>query len=269
MVIHPQANSEQGVHWLFAKLQLHWQRLRKWFISNKKILSIVILLLVITYISLKPQQFVDLWLTPDQQGSILFNMQKYQMAGEHFADSRWQAYSYYGAEQFDTAANLYSQFNEPQDLLARGNAYAHGRRYVRARGVYQAILEQYPDYQAAQTNLDIVQGIIDEVNRISESQQQEDSDAPKELGDDPQTAEGAERKVSAKQLEQYSAEDILQDPELADMWMRQVQKDPARFLAIKFAVQLQQGSGTSGKVAAPPKKEESNKEETNKEKNND
>ncbi|WP_394173185.1 tetratricopeptide repeat protein [Thalassotalea litorea] len=251
MVIHPKANSEQGMSWLLGRLKHYWRSGKQKISGNRKALLVLLVVLLISYISLKPQQFVDLWLTPDQQGAILFKLGNYQQAGEHFNDSRWQAYSYYGAEEFDTAANLYSQFDEPTDLLARGNAYAQGRRYVRAKGVYQALLEQYPDYQPAQTNLDIVQSIIDEVNRISQSQQQESSDAPKELGDDPQTADGAERKVSVKQLEQYSAEDILQDPQLAQMWLRQVQKDPARFLAIKFAVQLQRGSGNNNQDKTP------------------
>ncbi|TLU68076.1 hypothetical protein FE810_00215 [Thalassotalea litorea] len=251
MVIDPQSHSEQGLGWLLHRLQRYWLWCKQQIVSKRKTLLIAFLVVLVIYISVKPQQFVSLWLTQDQQGAILFSMGKYQKAGEQFNDSRWQAYSYYGAEEFDSAANLFSQFNSPQDLLARGNAYAHGRRYVKAKGVYQALLEQYPNNEAAQKNLQIVQSIIDEVNRISESQQQENSDAPKELGDDPQTAEGAERNVSVEQLEQYSAEDILQDPELANMWLRQVQKDPAKFLAIKFAVQLQQGNATD----RPPKPE--------------
>lgn len=248
MVIDPQNHPEQGIRWLWLRLKSYWSNIAQKFRGNRKALFGTTVAILCIYIVAKPQQFKDLWLTDDQQGAILFAQGKYQQAGERFRDSRWQAYSYYGTEQFETAANLYSQFDRAPDILARGNAYAHDRRYVKAKGVYQALLEQYPDYQPAQTNLEIVQGIIDEVNRISESQQQENSDAPKELGDDPQTADGAERKVSAGQLEQFSAEEILQDPELADMWMRQVQKDPGRFLAIKFAVQLQRSSDPGGQV---------------------
>ncbi|TKB45890.1 tetratricopeptide repeat protein [Thalassotalea mangrovi] len=242
MVTHTQGSSEQGLQWLKHRLQKQLFGIRQLIAKYRNILLLGVAIVMIIFTSINPQKFIDLWFTDDQQGAILFKLQRYQSAAEHFKDSHWQAYSYYGAEQFDTAANLFSQFDTAEDILARGNAYAHDRRYLRARGVYQALLEQYPDYQPAQHNLSIVQKLIDEVNRVSKSQQQEDGDAPKELGDDPQTGEGAERKVAPQQLEQYSAQELLQDPGLADMWLRQVQKDPAKFLAVKFAVQLQHAS---------------------------
>jgi Ca-activated chloride channel family protein len=36
-----------------------------------------------------------------------------------------------------------------------------------------------------------------------------------------------------------SADEILQDPATREMWLRGVQQDPSRFLAIKFSMQLQ------------------------------
>ena len=48
-----------------------------------------------------------------------------------------------------------------------------------------------------------------------------------------------------EQLLQLSAEDILQDPATADMWLRGVQQDPSDFLAIKFSMQLQRREGAS------------------------
>jgi Ca-activated chloride channel family protein len=87
-----------------------------------------------------------------------------------------------------------------------------------------------------------VQDLIDEINRLSESQQQEAgvSGEDKELGgDDAIPAEGAQEITWEKaQITQLSAEDILQDPATADMWLRGVQQDPSNFLAIKFSMQL-------------------------------
>ena len=64
--------------------------------------------------------------------------------------------------------------------------------------------------------------------------------ADKELGtDDAVPAQGAEE-ITWEQADAItlSAEDILQDPETAEMWMRSVQQDPSNFLAIKFGMQL-------------------------------
>ena len=75
---------------------------------------------------------------------------------------------------------------------------------------------------------------------MSESQADEGLGS-KELGDDqPRRAEGAERTtLAADQLEQFSAEDILQDEKVSEMWMRSVQRDPSHFLSIKFGMQLE------------------------------
>jgi Ca-activated chloride channel family protein len=206
---------------------------------NKNILiaSSIIVGCLFTY--LKPQQFADLWLTRDQQGQVLFNLGHYQQASNTFKSTQWQAYSSYGAEQYKNSATLYSQFTDIDSQIAKANALAHSREYIEARNLYLDILTLSPQNTAANTNIRIVQAIIDEVNRLSASQKAEDGEAIKELGDDPQTGDGAEREEAPKEqeIEQLSAEQLLLDPSLNDMWLRQVQKNPASFLSQKFYMQ--------------------------------
>ena len=210
--------------------------------KRKTAINLLTIIVLAGFVFLKPQQFADLWLTKDQQGKILFNRGYFDEAASTFTNTRWQAFSLYGAEQFDQAATLYSQFIRPEDVLARANALAHGRRYVKARDMYQTILDKDPENSAAQNNLKVVQAIIDDVNRLSESQKP-DEGASKELGDEPQTGDGAEKQEAREQVvEQLSAEQLLLDPALNDMWLRQVQKDPARFLSKKFNMQNNQSS---------------------------
>ena len=203
--------------------------------------SIVVMLIIITslFAYLKPQQFTDLWLTRDQQGQLLFNFGQYQQASSTFKSTQWQAYSSYGAEQYNNAATLYGQFTDIESQLAKANALAHAREYLSARNLYQQMLTIDPQNYAANTNIKIVQDIIDEVNRLSASQAQEDGESIKELGDEPQTGDGAEREVAPKkqEVEQLSAEQLLLDPSLNAMWLRQVQKNPANFLSQKFYMQ--------------------------------
>ncbi|MCB1847487.1 MAG: hypothetical protein KDI04_08910 [Halieaceae bacterium] len=97
-----------------------------------------------------------------------------------------------------------------------------------------------------------MQELIDEINRISESQQQEQgvSGEDKELGgDDAIPAQGAEE-IAWEQAEtiELSADEILQDPATREMWMRNVQRDPSDFLAIKFAMQLQREQPARGEA---------------------
>jgi Ca-activated chloride channel family protein len=191
------------------------------------------------FVYLKPQQFADLWLTRDQQGQILFYLGHYQQASNTFKSTQWQAYSSYGAEQYKNSVTLYGQFNDIDSQIAQANALAHGREYIDARNLYQKILTINPQNHAAATNIVIVQAIIDEVNRLSASQKAEDGEAIKELGDEPQTGDGAEREEAPKEqeVEQFSAEQLLLDPKLNEMWLRQVQKNPAQFLSQKFYMQ--------------------------------
>jgi len=211
-----------------------------WMIKHRVRCFIVLILAVTAFIYFKPQKFADLWLTRDQQGQILFNFGHYKQAAVIFSDTRWQAYSLYGAELFQQSATLYNQYTRPDDVLARANSLAHDRRYVKARNLYQKILDLDENNQAALNNIKIVQAIIDDVNRLSESQKEE-GDSSKELGDEPQTGDGADKnQARIKQVEQLSAEQLLLDPKLNEMWLRQVQKDPARFLAQKFYMQNQQ-----------------------------
>lgn len=206
---------------------------------NKRFIIVALILIASVFAYLRPQQFADLWLTRDQQGQLLFKLGHYQHASNTFKSTQWQAYSSYGAEQYKNAATLYGQFNTIDSQIAKANALAHGREYIKARNLYQHILTLAPQNTAATTNIVIVQAIIDEVNRLSASQKAEDGEAIKELGDEPQTGDGAEREEAPKEqeVEQLSAEQLLLDPSLNAMWLRQVQKNPANFLSQKFYMQ--------------------------------
>ena len=192
--------------------------------------------------------FADLWMTDDQQGRLLMQMGRYREAAGRFANPMWKGMAYYYAEEFMLAAEYFSRTDSDDALFNEANARAHARDYVRAANRYDRLLARNPDYPGAAGNRQRVQDLIDEINRLSESQQQEAgvSGEDKELGgDDAIPAQGADE-ISWEQggITQLSAEDILQDPATADMWLRSVQQDPSNFLAIKFSMQLQREEAT-------------------------
>ena len=158
----------------------------------------------------------------------------------------WKGLAYYYAEDFMLAAEYFSRSDSDDALFNQANARAHARDYVRAVNRYNQLLARTPNYPGARQNRDRVQALIDEINRLSESQQAEPgvSGEDKELGsDDAIPAQGAEE-LTWEQAEtlKLSADEILADPETADMWLRSVQQDPSNFLAIKFGMQLQSQS---------------------------
>ncbi len=83
---------------------------------------------------------------------------------------------------------------------------------------------------------------------MSESQVAEPGEQSKELGDAPLRAEGDEREEWGKrEVEQFSADQILTDQRIQELWMKQIQQDPSRFLSVKFQMQLEQGSGSGAR----------------------
>ncbi len=188
------------------------------------------------------QWFADLWLTRDQQGRLLMELQHYPEAATLFADPLWKGMAHYYNEEFLLAAEYFSRSDSDDALFNEANARAQARDYVRAVHRYDRLLARSPQYPGAAVNRARVQAIIDEINRISESQQTEPgvSGEDKELGgDDAIPAQGADEIVwQEAKIRQLSAEDILQDPATSEMWLRGVQQDPSDFLAIKFAMQL-------------------------------
>ena len=188
--------------------------------------------------------FADLWLTPDQQGRILLQRGEYREAAAHFQDPMWKGVAYYYAEEFKLAAEYFSRVDSTLARFNRANALAQRQDYVLAVRVYGEILTEQPDHVEAATNRAIVQDIIDAINRMSESQADE-GNSSKELGeDDPQRADGAERRIiEQEELVQFDADEILQDEKINEMWMRSIQKNPSHFLLVKFGMQLEQAEG--------------------------
>jgi len=186
------------------------------------------------------RSFMDLWLTPDQQGRYYLQQGDYRKAAAHFDNIAWRGIAYYRAENFNAAAEMFSRIESAEGYFNLANAWAHGRNYVYAVQAYNQVLKLEPAHAGALKNRDKIQQIIDEINLLSASQQAEASDAAKELGEDgPLTADGAERQdFKPLVVKQLSAADILLDEKLNDLWMRQVQKNPARFLSVKFQMQL-------------------------------
>ena len=186
--------------------------------------------------------FADLWLTRDQQGRLFLQLGHYPQAAARFNDLMWKGIAYYYSEDFMLAAEYFSRQDSDDALFNEANARAQGRDYVRAVSRYDRLLARTPDYPGAAANRSQVSAIIDEIDRLSASQQQEAgaSTQDKQLsGDDAIPAQGADE-ISWLQTEviQLTAEDILLDAATSDMWLRGVQQDPSRFLAIKFGMQL-------------------------------
>lgn len=186
--------------------------------------------------------FVGLWLTPDQYGRLLLEAGYPNKAARIFANPIWQATAHYYAEDFARSALLFTRKDSLATQFNRANALAHSRDYVRALAAYNQLLARDPSFPGAKANRDRLQALIDEINRLSESQQQEDGVGTEELDEqDAQIGQGAQSlEFQEIEREQYTAEELLASPETAEMWLKGVQQEPERFLRTKFSIQLKE-----------------------------
>lgn len=192
---------------------------------------------LLLWILSSPYAALGLWLTPDQQGRLLFQLERYNEAARRFDDPRWRAMSLYAAQDFKASAQAFSQFQDAAGLLGRANALAHSREYLAARDAYEELARRFPEHPAPGVNLPLIQSLIDANRQLSESQQSESGDMSSEQNEGPQSSEGDAR-ISLLPREQLTAE-ALQNPEIKAMWLRQVQRNPAEFLSTKFYLQLE------------------------------
>ncbi len=200
---------------------------------------IILALGILAWIVAAPQSFMNLWLTPDQQGRLWFQLGDYERASRTFEDPRWRGFSLYAGQDFANAESYFSQYEDEDSLLARANSLAHLRDYAAAKRAYEDLAKNYPNHPAPAVNIPVMVALIEADKDTSESEMSEKDGGKRKPGQGSGASEGNEEQ-GALELEQYSAEQLLQDPGLTEMWLRQIQRDPSEFLVTKFYLQIEQ-----------------------------
>ncbi|MCK4746600.1 MAG: VWA domain-containing protein, partial [Bacteroidales bacterium] len=107
----------------------------------------------------------DLFLTRDQQGQSLIEKDKMELASERFESGEWKGYTYAEMGQFEEAAIAYSHEANATGFYNLGVVYARMGNAEAARQAFNAALELDPELDQARRNLEIVDTVIDSVNR--------------------------------------------------------------------------------------------------------
>lgn len=194
------------------------------------------------------QWWMDLWLTPDQQGQRLFYKLHYLEAAKHYQDPLNKGIAYYYAGEYKLAQMEFVEADSDLGWYYAASALAQQREYVAARNLLRQ-LAQKTDIEPSllsdiQHNLQVISALVEEINRVSQSQigTPDGPDSSQELGEQPQTGDGVNEQTAETfmQKETLNAAQILGSDELADKWLRKVEADPKFFLSRKFRLQLQQ-----------------------------
>ncbi|MEL4281258.1 MULTISPECIES: vWA domain-containing protein [Shewanella] len=201
------------------------------------------------------QWWLDLWLTPDQQGALWFNQGEFTKAAAAYHSVLNKGIAYYYGGEYKLAHSAFMQVQTDLGAYYAASALARQREYIAARKLLRTLAKKQdiaPELKAGiEHNLKVIEGLIDEINQASASQanSMDDQETSIELPDDqPQTAEGADEQTSQDKMQSQNltAEQMLGDPKLAEVWLKRVEANPEQFLRAKFQLQNLQPKGEQG-----------------------
>lgn len=220
----------------FALLVLLWFR-RGWALRLP-----TAALLMFTTAGCSGHGFMDLWLTPDQQGQVYFDRGDFALAADRFDDPMWKGIAFYAAEDWASAITAFSQVDTAEGHYNLGNAYAQHRRWITAIQQYDAALALRPTFREARANRDLLQGMLDKMQEADDPEENAKG-VPPPSDEDSITLREDQRATSdntdldeAMEIEKDAPAAEISDATL-ELWMRRVDTKPADFLAQKFAAQ--------------------------------
>jgi Ca-activated chloride channel family protein len=195
--------------------------------------------LAIAFILLAPSvmafEWLDLWLTPDQQGQRLLEQGKYQQAADKFTSPDQIGTALFLAGDFENAATVLGRSGSAEANYNRGNALLMQGLYDGAIESYQNALIKRPDWLEAEQNLEIArlrqQALAPPDDDFGGTGGQLEADEI--VFDDT----GRVNKSSSEQVMEASDEPKGEEAMRA-MWLRKVETRPADFLAARFNYQL-------------------------------
>jgi Ca-activated chloride channel family protein len=180
--------------------------------------------------------WLDLWMTPDQQGRHFMEKGEFQKAAERYRDPIWKGLALIRAGEEEGALNAFALSDSAESWYNQGNVLAHLNRYTEAVQAYRQALAQRPTWREAQENLELVQSLIPKANKRDKEEETEDAPdiPPDQVKFDEQGRSGKRTKLQQAKL----------DPaKMAEIWMRNIQTTPADFLRLRFAIQATQEGG--------------------------
>ncbi len=174
--------------------------------------------------------WVDLWLTPDQQGRRAYDALEFQQAAELFQDTDWAGIAHYEAGQYSEAAGLFSRSIEATAAFNRGNALMKARQYQQAIGAYEAAASAEPEWVEAQENLALARYVTDYIERARE---QGDTGDESEISADGYVFDNRKNKGEEMTI---TSESVMEAAS-AEKWMRAVDTETREYLQMRFTLE--------------------------------
>jgi Ca-activated chloride channel family protein len=179
--------------------------------------------------------WVDLWLTPDQQGQRFMDRGEYQKAAGKFTTPEQIGAALFLAGEFESAASVFGRSASAEAHYNRGNANIMLGQYDAAIEAYQAALSKRPDWPEAKQNLQIA--VLRKQALATPDDDYGGTGGQLEADEFVFDQAGGENKSSGEQVIDAADQNLGEDAMRA-MWLRKVETRPADFLAVRFNYQL-------------------------------
>jgi len=170
----------------------------------------------------------DAFLTPDQQGRLAFESERYAEASRLFSDPYLKGLSAYRASDFEAAITHFRRQDTGEAWFYLGNSYARTMRFDKAIVAYETALKKQADFPEARANLALVK-------RLSEALDQ-DREHTSDIGADDIRFD--------KKSDDGAATEIQSRSKPSDeLWLQNLSTSATEFLKRKFAAEQRAQEG--------------------------
>jgi Ca-activated chloride channel family protein len=192
--------------------------------------------------------WVEWWLTADQQGGRLMKEERFLEAAEVFEDPMRKGAAYFRGGDFESAAAVFGRIPSAAAAYNRGNSMVMLGNYDEAISSYRAALEARPQWREAQQNLAIAQA---RKKRLAPPETDAGGTGG-QLGADEIVFDDSGRVDKAGSDVVTEGGESMSEDEMRAVWLRRVQNDPAEFLRTRFAYQLYRDEQQAGEGGDEP-----------------
>ncbi|MCM8529533.1 MAG: tetratricopeptide repeat protein [Lentisphaeraceae bacterium] len=184
-----------------------------------------------------PQNFSDLWQTRNQQGLKALNTGEYKKAAALFKNPMYRGIALYKDAQFEAAAMSFNQLGTAEGFFNSGNAILMMGKYELAMETYDRCLDVDPNFEDAKFNREIAR-LRQEAN--DNAKDKDNKGTGGKLGADEIVFDEKNQAGDTQDTdESTSGNEVMNDAEISELWLRRVQTKPKDFLRLKFSYQLQ------------------------------
>ncbi len=175
-------------------------------------------------------EFIDLFLTSDQQGRTLYERKDYLAAAGAFSDPAWTGTAQYRAGKYSEAAESYGRLASAAGFFNRGNAFMRAFEYRKAITSYEQAVADAPDWDEARENLELARYTLGYIERARE---QGDTGEQGGIGADDVAYDNTGERGEQTEVTRESAVEA----QSAEKWMRSVDTETADFLRSRFLLE--------------------------------